>query len=36
MTPLITKILSLFKPIHPVIAPTSIQSWDAQPKRRKK
>lgn len=37
MKELITKLLSLFTPINPEIAPVKgIQSWDGQPKRRKR
>lgn len=37
MKELITKLLSLFTPINPEIAPVNgIQSWSTQPKRRKK
>jgi hypothetical protein len=32
---LILYILNLFTPITPQVQPTSYQSWDADPKRRK-
>ena len=36
MKELLTKLLSLFTPINPEIAPVNgIQSWDTNPRRRK-